>query len=83
MTRDLDPQAEAARFYAGYGDVALNSAALAYFRCERIIQDLAVDGDEIVGLRGSEAERRQALHYFSANFEPERTIELAMATAIA
>lgn len=78
MASGLSPQQEAARFYAGYGETDLNLTALSYFRCERIVQDLAVDGRLIVEQHGSPAERQQALHYFKANFLPGQTIDLAM-----
>ena len=71
------PEQEESMFYAGYGSAAVNDAALAYYRYERIIEDLAVEFEQVFEGRGSEADRRQALVYFKANFLSNGMIAIA------
>lgn len=68
---------EEALFYQGYGAVDTNRAALAYYRYERIVQDFAAYCDEILLTEGSSADREQGLRYFTSNFDPGSTIEIA------
>ncbi|MCB8985075.1 MAG: aminoglycoside phosphotransferase family protein [Ardenticatenaceae bacterium] len=71
------PEAEEALFYQGYGAVPLNNHALAYYRYERIIQDIAVYCDELLLSAAGGADRAQSLHYLQSNFLPHNTIALA------
>lgn len=73
------PDEEERLFYAGYGRVNFNPVALAYYRFERVVQDLAIFCDELVRGVGSEAERERSLGYLMANFRPGGTIERAYA----
>ncbi len=67
-------------FYRGYGEVELNREALAYFRYERIIEDMAVECQIIFNLDGGEADREQSYQFFLSNFLPGNVIELAKRT---
>jgi spectinomycin phosphotransferase len=71
------PQEEEALFYQGYGPARLDRAALAYYRYERIIEDLAIYGEQLLLSEAGGEDREQALHYFMSNFEPGNTIEIA------
>jgi spectinomycin phosphotransferase len=71
------PQAEETLFYRGYGHTHIDSAALAYYRYERIIQDLAVECRQIFLTKGDGEDREQAFHYLTSNFLPKRTLEIA------
>jgi spectinomycin phosphotransferase len=77
------PQEEEMLFYEGYGQVQINQAALAYYRCERVIEDLAIECRQIFSKTGSIEEREQALEFFESNFLPNHTIELALKTPVA
>ena len=72
------PSEEERLFYRGYGQVPLDSTALAYYRFERIVQDVAVYCDELTQPGGDE-DRRESLHYLMANFTPGGTVERAYA----
>jgi spectinomycin phosphotransferase len=71
------PAAEEERlFYRGYGATEIDPLALAYYRYERIIQDIAVECEQIL-LTAEGADREQLFGYLVANFRPDGTIELA------
>lgn len=80
--KGFTPQEEEELFYWGYGPAQVNSAALAYYRFERIVQDIAVYGDELVRQLGSDEARKESLSYLKSNFEPGGTIERAYAVAV-
>ena len=71
------PQEEELLFYRGYGDVQIDTQALAYYRYERIIQDIAVYCEQLLLTVDGGEDRAQALHYLMANFLPGSTIALA------
>jgi spectinomycin phosphotransferase len=70
-------QEEEALFYQGYGPAALNSRALAYYRYERIIEDIALYCEQLLLSNAGGQDRAQSLHYLVSNFLPDGTIEAA------
>jgi spectinomycin phosphotransferase len=64
-------------FYRGYGATPINPDALAYYRYERIIEDIAVECEQIFSTAGGREDREQALRYMKSNFLPNGTIEIA------
>jgi spectinomycin phosphotransferase len=64
-------------FYQGYGETQIDQAALAYYRYERIIEDLAVECQQILSTTGGGEDRAQALYYLKSNFLPNQTIDIA------
>jgi spectinomycin phosphotransferase len=72
------PQEEATLFYRGYGPTPINAAALAYYRYERIIQDLAVECEQIFLSTAVGEDRPQALHWLKSNFQPKGVLEIAL-----
>jgi spectinomycin phosphotransferase len=68
---------ELALFYQGYGPAEINAQALAYYRYERVIQDLAVECELIFLSSNGSDDREQEYKYFVSNFLPEHEIELA------
>jgi spectinomycin phosphotransferase len=64
-------------FFAGYGPVAIDRRALAYYRSERIIADIAIYGEELLLSTAGGDDRAQSLRYLASNFAPGGTIELA------
>ena len=71
------PQEEEALFYQGYGQTNINQIAIAYYRYERIIEDIAVFCEQIFLSSEGGEDRKQALEYLKSNFLPNSTIERA------
>jgi len=71
------PQEEETPFYQGYGQAQIDPAALACYRYERIVEDIAVDCDQILPARGAGQDRERSLLYLKSNFLPNHTIEIA------
>ena len=70
-------QEEETLFYRGYGQTQIDPIALAYYRYERIIQDIAVFCEQIFLTNEGGEDREQSLRYLTSNFLPNNTIEIA------
>ncbi len=64
-------------FYQGYGQTQIDPIALAYYRYERIIQDIAVYCEQLFLSDKGGQDREQSLCYLKSNFLPNNTIETA------
>jgi spectinomycin phosphotransferase len=73
-------EGEEANFYEGYGKAELNLSALAYYRYQRIIEDLAVIAEQLLLTDEGGADRERSYEWFTSNFEPGNTIEIATNT---
>ena len=71
------PQEEERLFYHGYGPARLNQGAMAYYRYERIIEDIAVYCQQIFLSEGGGQDREPALDSVRSNFLPGGTLERA------
>jgi len=69
-------------FYEGYGKTEINGTALTYYRYERVIEDLAVIGEQLLLTDEGGADRERSYGWFTSNFEPGQTIERAEKTDI-
>lgn len=75
-----DQPQEAEWFYQGYGAAAINLVALAYYRYERIVQDIAVTCQQLfLGEEGG-ADRLNSLGYVADDLRPSRVVEIAHET---
>jgi spectinomycin phosphotransferase len=73
----LTPDDEESPFYQGYGQTKINQDAIAYYRFERIIQDIG-DYCEYIFLSDEGGDdRMQCFEYLQSNFLPGGTIERA------
>ncbi|MFN8483589.1 MAG: aminoglycoside phosphotransferase family protein [Anaerolineae bacterium] len=72
-----DTPEAAALFYQGYGETDLNQAALAYYRCERIVEDIAAFCQQLLLTDAGGANREQALGYLTDSFLPGHVVERA------
>ena len=71
---------EVAAFYEGYGQVAVDRSALAYYRCERAVEDIAAFCQALLLTDEGGADRAQSLRYFKCGFEPGDAIDVALRT---
>ncbi len=71
------PQEEESLFYRGYGQTQIDPVALAYYRYERIVQDIAVFCERIFLINEGPEDREQSLRYLKSNFLANSTIEIA------
>jgi spectinomycin phosphotransferase len=71
------PQEEEALFYQGYGQTNINQIAIAYYRYERIIEDIAAYCEQLFLSDEGGEDRKQSLEYLKSNFLPNGTIERA------
>ena len=67
-------------FYEGYGNAEIDLKVLAYYRYERIIEDLAAYGEQLLSTDEGGSDREQAYLRFAGNFEPGETIGIAEQT---
>jgi spectinomycin phosphotransferase len=64
-------------FYRGYGQTEIDPIALAYYRYERIVEDIAVYCEQLLLTSEGGEDREQSLRYLTSNFLPNSTIEIA------
>lgn len=72
---------EETMFYQGYGQTDINQIAIAYYRCERIIEDIAVYCEQIFSSDEGGEDRKESLENVKSNFLPNGTIEVARQSA--
>lgn len=77
MASGHTPQEEETLFYRSYGQTQIDPIALAYYRYERIIQDIAAFCEQLLLTNEGGEDREQSLHYLKSNFLPNSTIEIA------
>jgi spectinomycin phosphotransferase len=75
------PEDEESLFYRGYGPTAINPIALAYYRYERIVQDICAYCEEILLTEGDGEDRANGLRQLMSQFQPGAVIEMAYRTA--
>ena len=71
------PKEEERLFYQGYGPTTVDPFALAYYRYERIVDDIAVFCEQLLMSDEGGADREQSLRYLEANFLPDGTMDIA------
>lgn len=67
-------------FYEGYGQTELDPMALAYYRYERIVEDIAAFCEQLLLTGEGGADREQALRYLTNSFLPNRVVDIAYAS---
>lgn len=67
-------------FYKGYGVTEVNVAMLAYYRHERIVEDIASYGQELLLTTAGGADRQLMLEQFVGMFEPQGVVDIAFKT---
>jgi spectinomycin phosphotransferase len=67
-------------FYKGYGTIEVNMPLLTYYRHERIVEDIAVYGQNLLLLTPEGENRAEMCKHFMAMFEPNGVIDIAFKT---
>ena len=68
-------------FYKGYGTTKVNSTILAYYRHERIVEDIAEYGQALLLASGrGEEDRLEMYKHFMWMFEPNGVVDIAFKT---
>lgn len=67
-------------FYKGYGPTEVNRAMLAYYRHERIVEDIAVIGEELLLTKAGGLDRQEMYEQFTSMFEPRGVVDIAFKT---
>jgi spectinomycin phosphotransferase len=68
-------------FYKGYREVEINKEIIAYYRNERIIEDIAEYAEALLLYASSENDRAILLSHFTAMFVPQGVVDIALKTA--
>lgn len=69
-------------FYKGYGKTEINRTILAYYRHERIVEDIAEYGQALLLTPDGGKERPAMFEQFKGMFEPNGVIDIALKTDI-
>lgn len=67
-------------FYKGYGRTSIDTTILSYYRHERIVEDVALYGKDLLLHDQSDQSRREMLNHFKAMFDPNGVVEIALAS---
>ncbi len=71
------PQEEVDQFFRGYGKTDVNETAIAYYRYERIVQDIAAFCQQLLLSEAGGSDREQSYGYLASNFLAGGTLEIA------
>lgn len=67
-------------FYKGYGKKEVNMEILAYYRHERIVEDIAIYGQQLLLTTAGNQDRLESYKHFVAQFEQQGVVEIAFKT---
>jgi spectinomycin phosphotransferase len=73
---------EQALFYQGYGATEIDLSALAYYRYERIVEDIAAYCEQILLTDQGGDDRAEGLRQLADQFQPGAVIEIAFASGL-
>lgn len=71
---------EEALFYEGYGKTNINKTMLAYYRHERIVEDIALFGKSLLCSTSGGETRAESYKHFKAMFAPNGVVDIAFRT---
>jgi spectinomycin phosphotransferase len=71
---------EQALFYQGYGETEIDPIALAYYRYERIVEDIAAYCEQLLLTDHGGQDREEGLRQLVSQFQPGNVIEVAYAS---
>ncbi len=67
-------------FYKGYGETEIDSTILAYYRHERIVEDIAIYSQELLLTTERGKDRPEMYKQFIGMFDPQGVVEIAFKT---
>jgi spectinomycin phosphotransferase len=67
-------------FYKGYGRTEVNTDILAYYRHERIVEDIAIYGQELLLKTSGDRNRPEMYKQFKCMFAPKGVVDIAFKT---
>jgi len=67
-------------FYQGYGKTEINREILAYYRHERIVEDIAIYGQNLLLTAAGGENRLTMYNHFMGMFEPRGVVDIAFET---
>jgi spectinomycin phosphotransferase len=67
-------------FYQGYGKTEVNTTILAYYRYERIVEDIAIYGQELLLKESGGTGRQEMYKQFKSMFAPGGVVDIAFET---
>ena len=67
-------------FYEGYGKTSIDKTILSYYRHERIVEDIALFGKDLLSRDQSDQSRLEMFKHFKGMFDPNGVVEIALAT---
>ena len=67
-------------FYKGYGKTEINRAILAYYRHERIVEDIALYSQQLLLTTDGGKDREVMYKQFIDMFEPQGVVDIAFKT---
>ena len=68
-------------FYEGYGKTNVDKTILSYYRHERIVEDIAVYGQDLLSQTQNAQSRIESFKHFKEMFDLNDVVEMAFATA--
>jgi spectinomycin phosphotransferase len=69
-------------FYEGYGETAIHPSLLAYYRYERIVEDIALYAQQLLFTTDGGEDRPEMYRQFLALFDPQGVVDIAFKTDI-
>jgi spectinomycin phosphotransferase len=71
-----DPR-ETKWFFSGYGPADIDLTAIAFYRYERIVVDIAEYGQRIFDSEGRTEDRQRGLQKLASGFKPNNVVDMA------
>lgn len=65
-------------FYTGYGKTNIDKTILSYYRQERIVEDIALYGQDLLSRDQNDQSRLEMLKHFKAMFDSNGVVEIAL-----
>ncbi|HAT1772232.1 TPA: aminoglycoside O-phosphotransferase APH(9)-Ia [Legionella pneumophila] len=67
-------------FYEGYGKTNVDKIILSYYRHERIVEDIAIYGQDLLSRVQNDESRLESFKHFKSMFDPNDVVEIAFSS---